>query len=636
MRATLPALTVRDSKHGYVSGYVSYPLSAQQRNSGLVHGYEEDEWRNITRTQGGAARYPLRDNHRHDIGHLLETTVTHDAAGRSMLGVSAMVNLKSEAGQRAWADVERGHYKHFSWKFEAYEPSEAANRRYKNKLVEVSLTDDPVKDEACIVVVCSKQARLAAADADTDTSSSASYDNETQMASIAAAAATTETIPASAASATTTLASAATTAAAVAVESSISNNNNTQAPAAVGARETAQPPPPQQQQQSSIAETNGMLDFIQTSRNLSADQLVKLAADFHRQREDTVRRNAELEQQNKELTAKAEELKKIRAQEHDALVKKHRESLSVVLPALKAAGMNVDDPTQQKLIDEMVQSPYCSSLWSSMEKVALKGAEMEKTIAEQQQKADQERKHAEEERKRLNDEALRARGFLDMLQPSAETLAQVAMRSGSKRLLPTAATTVQCSNKKVMEESTASLLGLNKLDRVAFNNALATKPASMPASSPVATPSSSLSSAAAGSSAGSAEAVADIEQEPEIQLPADLYHKYDMLRNMLYNEAQGVHYPIPIACSKEEHQAINFSETHQLMAKVPGVPWEFAVWAIGSRADRDEVRRLVGKWGDYWQPFNYNKSGRRSLAGAEMEERNTQPRNTWLPPEYVF
>lgn len=617
--ASLPPLSVTNAKHGYISGYVSYPLTTQQRNNGAF-GYEVQEWSDISLAQGGASRYPLRDNHRHDVGHLLETTVRYDAAGRPMLGVSAMVDLKSDAGRRAWSDVESGRYKHFSWKFQAYEPDEPTSRRYKNKLVEVSLTDDPVKDEACVLVVCSKHARTEEA-------------NETTMSS--ATAADTEL---AAATITTAAAAAATTEDAAPVVAAVTKT-------------TASTPTQQLQQQHQAVPatapptdaTNDVLGFVKTSRNLNAEELVKLAAAKYQQAEEATRRALELERQNKELAEKAEELKKIRAAEQEAIVQKHREQANTVLPLLKEAGMNVDDPGQKQLINELVNSPHCSQWWAALDKFARNSLEAQEKL----RKAEEERKHAEEERKRVNEEAARAHHYLNLLQPSVETLTQTAMRAGTKR----GATTVQCSNaKKPLEESTASLLGLDKLDRTAFDNARATTAATTTTKNtlvPTATTvvcSTPAAAAAAGrgggaqeTSAATAQSVVDSsnEQDVEIRLPDNLADKYDMLRNMLFNEAQGVHYPIPVACSKEENEVINFAETRTLLARIPNMPWQFARW-IGTAGEREQIRKIVDGWGGYWQPFNYDDKGQRRYAGSDMvEERRPNQLKSWVPPQFI-
>jgi hypothetical protein len=374
-----------------------------------------------------------------------------------------------------------------------------------------------------------------------------------------------------------------------------------------------------------------MLGFVNTSRKLNTEELVKLAAEKYRQAEDSARRNADLERQNKELMEKAEELNKIRAEQHETLVKKHREHASVVLPMLKEAGMDLDNPMQRKVVEELVTSVHCSELWKSLEQMAHNSLEAREKV----RKVEEERRLAEEDRKRSDDEAKRAHRYLEMLQPSTSSLTDTAMRSGVKRQIPLGSTTVQCSNKKVLEESTASLLGLDKLNRTAYDNARTTTQ-SAPAHVPIpALAATAASTPAAAVSAPSGEqAAADFEQEPEVRLPDNLMDKLAVLRDMLVNEAQGVRYPIPVACSKEESQSITYADNHTLLAKVASVPWEFYAWAVGSKSDRQQVREAVERWGGYWQPFNYDSEGNRCIAGTEKKTQTRLPQN-WLP-DFVY
>lgn len=139
---------------GYISGYVSRPLSPDERNNrGL--GYEVSEWTALNREEGGASRFPLRIEHDQSspCGRILETTVWHTSDGTPMLGISGMVDLKSATGRRAW-NMIKNEKASLSWGVDAFGDEDTT--RYKNVLREVSIVRTPAKREACIRVRCSK------------------------------------------------------------------------------------------------------------------------------------------------------------------------------------------------------------------------------------------------------------------------------------------------------------------------------------------------------------------------------------------------------------------------------------------------------------------------------------------------
>jgi len=314
-----PPLRLGDQRNGLLVGYVGYPLSRRERDGGKL-GWEAEEWQQIATTKNARPRYPLRDEHKHDIGHLVRTTVAQDHRnGRPILGVEAQIDMSSDAGRAAYRKIEDGRCGFMSWRFDAYEPSEPTSRRYKNRLVEVSITDDPANREAAINVICSK--RAAAAMSNTEA---------------------TNATPSSPAE-----------------------------PAAESASAT---------QQTSAGNSAAMTDYVRQAAAMSADEILKTGAADRLAAQAAAQRLAEVSEAMKRQEAELAEFRRQRAEAERAEAERIRKQIDQDLPMLQKAGWEIDDQTQEVLTAAATTS-RAQPMYQNMVRMARELAEAREAAA---------------------------------------------------------------------------------------------------------------------------------------------------------------------------------------------------------------------------------------------------------------
>jgi len=138
---------------GYVAGIVDHALSEERRQAGEL-GYTMDEWKALD-----AARYPLRLDHKQNVGRLLQTSVDNEG----QLWVHALFDRTTQEGDQLWQRVKSGDLHSLSIGFNALEPApNSESRRNMNIFKEVSVTSNPKKPHAKIKVRCSNTAAAAA------------------------------------------------------------------------------------------------------------------------------------------------------------------------------------------------------------------------------------------------------------------------------------------------------------------------------------------------------------------------------------------------------------------------------------------------------------------------------------------
>lgn len=320
------ALRVKDNDAGIIVGFVAYPLTPEQRRRG-ERGYTVDEWRRLSNKRGGASRYPLRDNHGADVGRLLQTIVDQDGAGRVILAAVAQVDMQSDGGRRVWAKILDGTYWALSWRFDQYMPEQANGNAYKNRFIEVSVTDDPKNPEALIQSICSNSSAMSATITD---------------AAVAPPAATAPAVVAT---------TPAVTAPAVAV-----------------------PQTPQPMDQDAAAVAPDMLPWIKQAATMTPEELTKLSAQTHAANQDAQRRLAQAEQQMKQQADELAAFRQQRAAAEQAEQQRITKQLETDLPLLKAAGFAEDDHAKQLLL-ALATAPQTQTIYQQQVKIARELAE---------------------------------------------------------------------------------------------------------------------------------------------------------------------------------------------------------------------------------------------------------------------
>jgi len=237
----------------------------------------------------------------------------------------------------------------------------------------------------------------------------------------------------------------------------------------------------------------------------------------------------ELLQQLAETRKKAELWEAHQRAEKDRLFAEQRQRIKEAEAALRATGMDLDNPGQQALLDELARSEHSTQLLTSLQAMAARLTENERRAAEAQARAEAEaqaRAQAEAEAQRNSNVFDRLRR--DFGLPTADT----GVPAGKRAL---SADTWNGTAPAELSSTQASLLNLTSLNRAMFESAARTQPAAAAAAMPTAA-SSSLAAAPAAQPAAVQQI--DMPRTPEARA---------MLAWQL--ELAGQQMPLAVRCS---------------------------------------------------------------------------------------
>lgn len=397
---------------GYISGDTSYPLT-QEMVDGGEHGYFPDEWEAITLGKGGATRYPLRDNHRRDCGHLLRTYMRYDTKlRRPVCAVDALIDLNTPAGREAWDKVRSGEYAHLSHGFDAKRI--AGPRRYKNIFREVSLVNKPAHPEARILVRCSED------DPDDTDMSATPAQPQTQTQSQPSATPPPQAAPDD---------------------------------GKMDATEAAQLP-------------SDAMDFVTSAPKDPREQL-KFAHQHYTAAQEAQRRAAALEAENARLRDAAAKLEALEEQKRQALLAEQQGRLQAFMPMLQRHGLDTD--ASKQLLDELASSEHTVPIFESLKAAHAEMAEKEARLAKLEEEVKRNREIAEQ--------AQALMGFLPQARGTGEkrSAARVddpATRTPAKPKVEDPATTTRALAKPKIDAASATLLNLDKFQPKVMNKAV--------------------------------------------------------------------------------------------------------------------------------------------------------------------
>lgn len=121
---------------GYLEGTLRPAISEEEKEAG-VPGYTIADWKALSKSVGGATKWPLKLEHDEDVGWLLNTTVDEN----HILCVHAFVDRSTPKGEEVWQAIVDGRLPSLSIGFDSV-PSSSGNRRI-NTGHHVGITDNP-------------------------------------------------------------------------------------------------------------------------------------------------------------------------------------------------------------------------------------------------------------------------------------------------------------------------------------------------------------------------------------------------------------------------------------------------------------------------------------------------------------
>jgi hypothetical protein len=482
---------------GFVSGVVDRAYTEQELIDGET-GYTADDWLALNDEIGGATRFPLKNSHREEVGHILHTYVDH----RGMLCASAMLDRSRPDVAQLWEDVRSKKVHAFSIGFDAIgvNARNSGKRRYKNANFEVSLTPNPVKEFATIAVRCSKDAMSTTAAAPQDTTSAAAAAVPPPAATPAAA------TPAPAATTTPVPATGAAAAAAAA------------------------PSAPME------------VDALAELSKLSAAQIARFALEqVNAAREAAAREKAAAED--------AEAWRKHRAAETERAIAQRKELIATSTAALKAHGMDVENPGQAAILDKLAQHEHTGQLlgaFASLAKENAKLKEQEEMAARAAAEAARER-IAREEKEQVHNGLFEAlRGFTT---PTGALAAETNI-PGAKR----AVNNFNRVNGQELPKESASALGLETINESLFKQAAARAEAA----------------AAAAPTNVTAPTPAARRDAERVDVPTDPKGRLALMTQCLYHNVDP---PVAVKCSKEGQEPLIGGRVKELLASNREFGW---------------------------------------------------------------
>lgn len=426
-------------------------------------GYTVDDWLALNDEVGGATRFPLKNEHNEEVGRILHTYVNHEG----MLCASALLDRERPGADDLWASVREKKVHSFSIGFDAVAANtrKSGKRRYKNSNFEVSLTANPVKEFATIAVRCSKTAA---------TMSAAIPD--------AAAPAATPTTP------------------------------TTPTPVAVPTATTPATPAP--------AAATMEVDPLAELAKMNPVQLARFAAE-----QLVARQQAEKREQAQEQAAKS--WRDHEAAERERRVKEQKARLGAVAPALKAHGMDLDNPGQAALLDEIAGNQFTDQFVSALDNLAKENA----ALKEKAERAEREREEAARARAEQEQQLQMSTGLFEVLRGYGAKAA--ADDAPAAKRTPTAFNRVDA---RELPTESAERLGLSRLNASLFDQAAQRAIAAAQSAAPPVVPSPA------------AVAKADRDSE-KMDMPDTPQQRLALLAQCV---RQDIDPPIAVRCSKDQ------------------------------------------------------------------------------------